>query len=94
MRQSLFCVQTIGGDVSLYPRISLFRITKKTNSPREYLPLLIFLVNCRLHMLYTFSFCATRIPGRIPAPSPIHSFSSRRKRTNQEKGGRPKLPFL
>ena len=32
--------------------------------------------------------------GRLPVPSSIHSFSYRRKRTNQEKGGRPKLPFL
>ena len=75
----------------------------------------------------TFSFCATRMPGSIPAPSPIpiflvnlpftsayilflsvrpesreeslwpsyvHSFSCRRKRIDEEKGGRPKLPFL
>ena len=44
--------------------------------------------------VYTFSFCANRMPGRLPAPSHVHSFSCRRKRTNQEKGGRPKLPFL
>ena len=30
----------------------------------------------------------------VSAHSNVHSFSYRRKRTNQEKGGRPKLPFL
>ena len=34
------------------------------------------------------------MPGRLPTPSSIPSFSCRRKRRNQEKGGRPKLPFL
>ena len=55
------------------------------------------LFSCKLAVyigVYTFSFCADRIPGRFPTPSYIHSFSCRRKRTNQEKGGRPKLPFL
>ena len=48
-----------------------------------------------LHMVMYFFFLRGQKVGKIPyIPSPIHSFSCRRKRIDEEKGGRPELPFL
>ena len=85
-------------DGSLHPRICPFFFEpprKRVNIPRDCIPFPIF--SCK-HAVYICNvlFLSVRTECRDGSrtPSIIHSFSYRRKRTNQEKGGRPKLPFL
>ena len=84
-------------EASLHPHMFiLFRAAEKeTHCPREHLPMPIFSSKRIIYICYSL-FLSVRPECRDVSlwPSVIHSFSYRRKRTNQEKGGRPKLPFL
>ena len=52
-------------------------------------------VNLAFTYAIHFFFLCDQNTGKVSLwPSYVHSFSSRRKRIDEEKGGRPKLPFL